>query len=96
MDKKYIVVDEPAGGFGGDVFQEIYDTPEEANAAASYGWEHLTRNEQRKRHVFAGVVTPEDLPEDAIDEDSGEIDWGAATSIDGFPGAFDSDEARTV
>lgn len=89
---KYIVVDEPKRGLTGDMYQEIYDTPEGANTAASYNWDHLTRREQKCRHIFAGIVTPEDLPEDAFDEDTGKIDWAAANNIQEFPGAFDSDK----
>ena len=97
MDKqKYIVVDEPKRGLAGDMYQEIYDTPEDANTAASYNWEHLTRSEQKYRHIFAGIVTPEDLPEDAFDEDTGDVHWDMATSIGSFHGAFDSDDAAKM
>lgn len=93
MDKqKYIVVDEPKRGLTGDMYQEIYDTPEEANTVASYNWDHLTRGEQKFRHIFAGIVTLADLPEDAVDEDTGDIHWDMATSIGSFFEAFDSDE----
>lgn len=78
---RFIVIDEPKNGFGGDQFEEVYDSIEEANEAAKSHWWHLTDSEKRKRHIYVGVVRPEDLNEWAFDEDTGAIDWAAFHSI---------------
>lgn len=89
VEKKYIVVDEPTRRCG-DEWRYVYDTAEEANSAAWRAWNYLTKQEQRERHIWAGLVTHEDLDDDAIDEDTGEIDWRCWVNADTFPGAFDS------
>lgn len=89
VEKKYIVVDDPIGRTG-DSWTDVYDTAKEANHAAWRAWNYLTKQEQRERHVWAGLVTHEDLDDDAIDEDTGEIDWRCWVNADTFPGAFDS------
>lgn len=89
MEKRYVVIDMPANGCG-DVFQEIYNTPGEANAAAASKWGMLTAQERNRRHIMAGVVTQDMLPDDAIDEDSGKVDWELFSDCDSFPGSFDS------
>ena len=90
MEKRYIVIDMPANGCSGDIYQEVYNTPEEANAAADYKWHMLTAQERRHRRIMAGVVTQDMLPDDAIDEDTGAIDWELFGDCDSFPGSFDS------
>lgn len=91
MEKRYVVVDMPTGGLSGDMFQEVYQTPEEANVAADYKWHMLTPQERRRRRIMAGVVTEDMLPDDAIDEDTGAIDWELFGDFDSFPGSFDSE-----
>lgn len=90
MDNRYVIIDMPAPGTDGDIYQEVYTTAEEANAAASYKWHMLTPQERRRRHIMAGMVTQDMLPDDAIDEETGAIDWELFSDFDGFPGAFDS------
>lgn len=88
---KYVVVDMPKDGISGDWWQEVYDTAEEANAAAESQWEHLTDREQKRRHIYAGIVTEKMLPKEAVNEDTGVIDWSLFADHDTFPGAFDSE-----
>lgn len=89
-EKKYLSICEmvPVG----DRWEWVFDTPEEANRDAKMQWDHLTDREKRKNHVYAVVVKREWLSEDAVDEDTGEINWAMFDSADTFPGAFDSDE----
>lgn len=88
-DRKYIVVDYR----GRDCSQwiTVHDTPEEANEEARRQWEQLSRHDQQSRHIYAATVARDDLPEYAIDEDTGAIDWALADDHDTFPGAWDSD-----
>lgn len=44
----------------------------------------------------ATVSVDGQLSEDAVDEDTGDIDRCAFDSADGFPGAFDSRDAETL
>ena len=91
MEKRYVVVDMPTGGLSGDMFQYVYQTPEEANIAAAYKWHMLTPQERRRRRIMAGVVPQAMLPVDAIDEDTGSIDWELFGDFDSFPDSFDSE-----
>lgn len=91
-DRRYIVVDEPREGFGGDIRQDVYDSLDEANKAADLDWWYLTASEKRKRHIYVGVVRLEDLNEWAFDEDTGAIDWAAFHSISYDETMFDSEE----
>lgn len=86
--RKYIVVDDALPY--GDSWTDVYNTAEEANRAARHDWDMLTTQEQRKRHIWAGLITLEDLGDDAIDEDTGAINWRCWVNADTFPGAFDS------
>lgn len=94
IERKYIVVDElkHRGHSYGFVarWRYVYDTPEEANAQASMRWYHLTPQERQKRHVYAGMITRNDLDDDAVDEDTGEVDWKRWNNCNTFPGALDS------
>ena len=54
MEKRYVVVDMPTGGLSGDIFQEVYLTPEEANSAADYKWHMLTH----PRNAAAATLWP--------------------------------------
>ena len=92
MDYLYIVVDEPAPGKDGDIYQTVCPSAAEANSEASYQWGRLTAAEQRRRHIYAGLVRRENLTESAVDEDTGDIDWTCYIAMDTFPGAFDSQE----
>lgn len=87
MEKKYIVVDETRDG---DSWTDVYETAEEANQAAWYDWNHLTKSEQKGRHIYAAVVTHDDLADDAFDEDTGTIDWCCWAQNN--PCGFDSEE----
>lgn len=91
MEKRYVVVDMPTGGLSGDMFQYVYQTPEEANAAADYKWHMLTPQERRRRRIMAGVVTKDMLPDDAVCPETGEPDWTMFSDFNDFPGAFGSD-----
>lgn len=75
----------------GDRWEWSYDTPEEANDAARRDWEHLTAAERKRRHVYTCIVRREWLNDDAIDEETTDIDWVVFAQTDTFPGAFDSD-----
>lgn len=75
----------------GDRWEWVYDTPEGANAAARADWEHLTASEKKRQHIYACIVRREWLDDDAIDEDTGEINWACFYQADTFPGAYDSD-----
>lgn len=90
--KRYLCIDEPAHGISGDSYEEIYNSPEEANAAADYAWAHLTQSERKRRHIFAAMVTEECLDEEAFTEDG--IMWEMWNSLYDFPGAFDSKNDR--
>lgn len=90
MDKRYVVIDMPTPGTDGDIYQEVYTTAEEANAAASYKWRQLTSGEHLGRRIMAGVVLRDMLPEEATDEETGEVDWSLFSECYTFPGAFDS------
>ena len=92
MDYRYIVVDEPATGKDGDIYQTICPSAAEANGEASYMWDHLNNYEKKKRHIYAAIVHRDGLNECAADDDTGEIDWTCYNSLDSFPGAFDSAE----
>lgn len=74
-----------------DSWERVFDTAEEANKAAADVWFHLTAREKLVNHVYAAIVRREDLNEDAIDEETGDIDWLTFHSADTFPGAFDSE-----
>lgn len=89
MEKRYVVVDMPTGD--GDWFQEVYSTAQEANEAAKYAWSMKTAQERRRRHIMAGVVAQDMLPDDAIDPETGEPDWTMFSDFNDFPGAFSSD-----
>lgn len=91
---RYIVVDEPQKGFGGDTWQDVYDSLDKANKAADLDWWYLTASEKRKRHIYVGVVRMEDLNEWAFDEDTGAIDWTAFHSINYDDTMFDSNRIK--
>lgn len=90
MEKRYVMIDMPAPGTDGDIYQEVYTTAEEANAAASYKWSKLSADERLGRRIMAGVVSRDMLPDEAIDGETGEVDWSLFSDCDTFPGAFDS------
>ena len=86
MEKRYLVFESD----GHDEWCEVFMTAEEANDHAEGIWNHLTREERPRRHVYAAVVTEADLEDYAKDEDTGKIDWRLYTGCNDFPGAFDS------
>lgn len=83
--KKYLVIDTPVGNTG-DEFVEAFETLEDANKAAEQQWNHLTKNEQKHRHVLVGIVTKKDLYDD--DED-----WTAYHSYNTADDTFNSERA---
>lgn len=86
--KKYLVIDENKHG---DTFSEVFDTMEEANEEAECQWDHLTRREQKDRHIFVGhVEDKEEYLNDWAFED-GEVDWTAYHSVDTGEGYFNSE-----
>lgn len=74
-----------------DSWEWIFDTADEANKAADDLWFHLTAREKLVHHVYAVIVRREHLTDDAIDEETGDIDWLMFHSAGTFPGAFDSE-----
>lgn len=89
--KKYLVIDERLDGTG-DVFTEVFDTQDEADDSALGAWQHLTKKEQKERHIFVGEVSDDDLYEWAFDtDDDGKemIDWSAYKQYDSV--GFDSE-----
>lgn len=82
---RYIVVDD-----GHDSYSTVCTTPEEANQEARSQWEHLTKQEQKSRTIYAAVVTLDDLADGAIDEYTGDVDWTCWENCNDFPGAFHS------
>lgn len=96
METRYVVIDMPAPGTDGDIYQEVYTTAEEANAAASYKWHQLSAGERLGRRIMTGVVTRDMLPEEATDEETGEVDWSLFSDCATFPGAFDSQPAISL
>lgn len=92
---RYIVICEPKNGFGGDQFEEVYDSLDEANKAAKSYWWHLTDSEKRKRHIWVGISRRENLDDDAFDEDTGEVLYWSMNNGYGFEvddTMFDSEE----
>nr|DAS66634.1 MAG TPA: hypothetical protein [Caudoviricetes sp.] len=90
-ERKYLVYETPKGDRCGDEFVEFFDTAEEATREAESQWNHLTRSEQKKRHIYSCYVTKADLLDDAIDED-GVIDWNANAGGRDYDGCFDSEK----
>lgn len=97
--KKYLVIDESFNDLkhtsAGDQWEAVYDTPEEATAAAESEWSYLTARERKYHHIYSAVVTEADLDDYATDEDTGEIDWRCFTACDTYPGCFDSTREET-
>lgn len=87
---KYLVIREALPM--GDRWEDVFDSLEQANREASYHWNHLTRREQQRNHVYVVEVRREWLSEDAIDEDTGAVEWAMFDQADTRPGFFDSDE----
>lgn len=81
----FVVVDDA----GTDVFNEFFDTKEEANYNAKLAWERLTYSEKKKRHIVAGYIRREDLEDFAFEDDS--INWNAYNAYDTDESFFDSD-----
>lgn len=90
-ERKYLVIDTEKDDRCGDEFAEVFDTAEEATREAESHWNHLTRSEQKKRHVYSCYVTKADLLDYAIDED-GVIDWIANAGGRYYDGYFDSEK----
>ena len=83
---KYIVVDQ----IGNDDYETVFDTIEAANEFALKSWKHLTNREKNGRHIYVCAVTEKDLDDWAVDEETGEIDWGCFFQSDFPAGGFDS------
>lgn len=89
--RKFLVIDQNKYG---DENIEVCGTLEEANKEAEYQWSHLTRNEQKIRHIFVAHVedSADYLNDWAFDEDDGTVDYTAYHSTDTGDGYFDSEE----
>lgn len=85
-EKKYLVI----YGDNTNEFVEVYDTPEEANDAASTHWYRYTSQEKKKCFTRVGYVTEKMLSPDAFDEDGNVEDWTAYWDLDTEDGFFDS------
>ncbi|MGF6375068.1 hypothetical protein M2140_000102 [Clostridiales Family XIII bacterium PM5-7] len=85
--KKYTVIDGRKDG-NGDVFQQFFDTLEEANAEAENQWEHLVVREQKERTVFVAIVDEADCEKD----EEGNIEWASASSLDWDDDYFNSEK----
>lgn len=93
MKKKYLTIAEITDG---DRWEKVFDTPSEANIEAASQWDHLTDREKQQTCVYAVEVRREWLSGDAVDEETGEIDWRMFDQAGSFPGAFDSDDAGAL
>lgn len=90
-EQRYLVLDDPKND--GDSFSEVYETLEEANAAAERAWSYKTANERSHRRIHVALVRREWLEDYAVDEDTGAISWECFSQYDTPDGAFDSDKA---
>lgn len=91
MEKRYLVITQIHNG---DEFVEVFEKMSEANEAAKREWNYLTRWEKQDHHVFVAMVTREDLPDWAIEEDEDgnvEIDWECYHSCNVNKLYFDSE-----
>ena len=72
----------------------MFRTPEDANREAAMQWSYLTRAEKKHCHIYACLVTEDDLDPDDVEDYGldGDKVWCGHISADGFPGAFDSDK----
>lgn len=89
MEKRYIVSD---WTIDGDCDIYLFTTAEEANQRAEMLWDHLTAREKKKRHIFASVVTSDQLDPYNVKEYGEEDAWRMISDLDDFPGRFDSDD----
>lgn len=95
MEKRYLVIDELNRHYlNCDVSVDVCRTAEEANERAEYLWWHLTPSEKKKRHIYVGVLTEDDLDQNEVEEYGLDDDeaWLLYDGLDDFPGAFDSDK----
>lgn len=58
-----------------DGFCEVFDTLEEANAAAQNSWARLSEYDKRRYTIDVLAITENDLCDWAIDDETGAIDW---------------------
>lgn len=88
--RKYLVIDQEEHG---DMWEDIFDTLDEANAAAESDWRYLTRNERKNRRIFVAHIedTEDYLNSSAFDED-GSVDFHDWHSCDTEENYFDSDK----
>ena len=100
MKKRFMVIDSRKDGLG-DEFISWHDTPAAACSQAAKDWESLTPAEKEKRHIYCGVVTPDDLTAEADNPDFYDekdpaccngMNWGLFSQFNDFPGAFDSEK----
>lgn len=71
---KWMVVDEKYSNVGLIRDCEFFDSAVESQKRARELWEQLSPRDQQNRHIYNAVITVEDLPEYAVDE-NGNIDW---------------------
>ena len=79
-EERYIVIDENIDNCG-DTSCTVCKNINEASVMAEQLWKHLTADEQKHRHVYVGKVTNDCLADDAVDDETGEIDWTAFNSL---------------
>ena len=75
IEKVYAVIDQPIIDGTGDIFDDYYDTAEEAISNAEASWSYKTDSEKKLRNILAVEITRKDLTDDAFDEPN-QIDWG--------------------
>jgi len=77
---KYIVSDEPRNYTSGDIFNDEFDTLDQAISAADNQWSHLTFNEKKARTIY--VLESINPDEEAPDHFDGMPIWkdGISTS----------------
>lgn len=89
VDYMYIVSERAMDG-DGDSMEFFCDDLADANSRAQDLWYHLTKREKTETVVEVLKVTLKDLDEDAIDDETGEIDWGLYHSYNVPEGGFSS------
>lgn len=70
---KFVIVDQTAT----DMFNEEFETREEAINAATKEWNHMSAHDQKLREAYY-VLESQNPDEDAEDHFDGDIIWGAS------------------
>lgn len=90
--RKYLVIHDHSDPYiSQDIFQDVYDSLEEANKAAADDWyKHLTPREKKFMRVSVWWVTKEMLSDAAFDDEGNVEDWAAYRDLDRDDDCFDS------